>query len=209
MTLPPLPIAATATGLDKQQQPPPPVSFDEEAKDIDRLAWVVHTGDVRGVRRMMSELGEYGRLDDVGSFALTAPTAHLHVTARWAQIDRQSGLSLLQLAMRELNRRPRSAAAAEIVALLTAEARVHHTAIRPKLMRALRRGGLQANSATIVGDFLDGGNKAEEGMKRAVHRAQLSWTCRKGSVVESIDCLPIVFSIVISVSHLNPLNEAT
>jgi hypothetical protein len=160
MTSPPSPIAATATGLAKQQQRPhPPVSLDEDVEDIARLAWMVHASDVRGVRRMMSELSEYGQLDewDVRSFALSAPTAQLRITARWAQIDRQSGLSILQLAMRELSRHPRSAAAAEIVALLTAEARVHHTAIRPKLMRALRRVGLQAHSAMLVLAFIDGG----------------------------------------------------
>jgi hypothetical protein len=149
--------------LTKQEQHVPPVRLDEEAEDIERLAWMVHAGDVRGVRRMMSELGEYSQLADVGAFALTEATVQLHITARWAQIDRQSGLSILQLAMRELNRRPRSAAAAEIVALLTAEARVHHTAVRPKLMRALKRVGLQAGSAMLVIDFLDGGEQSGRG----------------------------------------------
>jgi hypothetical protein len=149
----------------QQQQPLPPVSFNVEPEDITRLAWMIRTGDVRGVRRMMSELSGFGRLDDIGSFALSAPTVQLHVTAHWAQIDRPSGLSILQLAMRELSRHPRSAAAAEIVALLTAEARVHHTAVRPKILRALRRVGLQANSAMIIGDFIDGGERSGGGQK--------------------------------------------
>jgi len=163
MTLPPLPTAAVAHEFSKQQREMDPVNLDEEAEDIARLARMVHTGDVRGVRRMMSELGEYGRLDDGSSFALSAPTPQLHVTARWAHIDHQTSLSIQQLAMRELDRHPRSAAAAEIVALLTAEARVHHTAARPKLMRALRRLGLQVDSAMLVGDFIDGGKRSAGG----------------------------------------------
>jgi hypothetical protein len=161
--------------LTKQQPRLPDDGFDVEPEDITRLAWMVHTGDVRGVRRVLGELAEHGQLADVGAFALTASTVQLHITARWAQIDRQSGLSILQLAMRELNRRPRSAAAAEIVALLTAEMRVHRSVIRPNILRALRRIGLQANSALIVSDFLDGGERSgsgglpeEEGASRSI-----------------------------------------
>ena len=156
---PPFAVAAAST-LTKQEPQLPEDGCDVEAEDIDRLAWMVHASDVRGVRRVLSELGEYGRFDDVRSFALTASTAQLHITARWAQIDRHSGLSILQLAMLELSRHPRSAAAAEIVALLTAELRVHRSVIRPKILRALRRVGLQSNSAMLVSDFIDGGEQS-------------------------------------------------
>jgi hypothetical protein len=47
---------------------------------------------------------------------------------------------------------------------------VHHTAVSPKLMRALRRGGLQADSAMIVGNFIDGGERSEGG------REEESWS---------------------------------
>jgi hypothetical protein len=98
MGSPPLSIAAAAAEFSKQQRTIDPVSFDEEAENIARLAWMIHAGDVRGVRWTLSELGEYGPFDDSSSFAFTAPTTQLHITARWTQIDRQSGLSILQLA---------------------------------------------------------------------------------------------------------------